>query len=271
MKIVTVIQARMSSTRLPGKIMLPILGKPMLQRMIERIKNAKLIGKIVVATSINADDDEVEEFCKKNNIVCFRGHLTDLLDRHYQVGKKFSADAVVKIPSDCPLIDPQIIDKVIQHYIQNDELDFVSNLHPATYPDGNDVEIMSFDSLGCAWKDASKNYEREHTTPFIWENNDTFKVGNVVWENGLDYSTTHRWTIDFPEDYEFIRKVYEELYAKNPNFSLNDILTLLKQKPEIAEINSRYLGKYWYENYLDELTNIDEYKNKLSNDKQKTD
>ncbi len=271
MKIVTVIQARMSSSRLPQKILLPILGKPLLYRMIERVKKAKLIGKLVVATSTNADDDEVENFCSKNNLVCYRGHLTDLLDRHYQVGKTFSANAVVKIPSDCPLIDPQIIDKVIRHYIENDELDFVSNLHPATYPDGNDVEIMSFDSLECAWKDAAKSYEREHTTPFIWENADTFKVGNIVWESGLDYSTTHRWTIDFPEDYEFIRRVYEELYPKNHNFSLNDILSLLKQKPEIAEINSRYLGKYWYQNHLDELTNIDEYKNKLNNDKQKTD
>lgn len=271
MKIVTVIQARMSSTRLPGKIMLPILGKPLLLRMIERVQQAKLIGKLVIATSTAADDDEVETFCNDNNLICFRGHLTDLLDRHYQVSKTYSADAVVKIPSDCPLIDPHIIDKVIQHYIQNEDLDFVSNLHPATYPDGNDVEIMSFDSLECAWKDSTKSYEREHTTPFIWENDDTFKAGNVVWETGLDYSTSHRWTIDYPEDYEFIRKVYEELLPTKPNFSLNDILLLLKQKPEIAEINSQYLGRYWYENHLDELTNIDEYKNKLNNDKQKTD
>ncbi len=271
MKIVTVIQARMSSTRLPGKIMLPILGKPLLLRMIERVRQAKQTGQLIIATSINKDDDEVEEFCTTNNLACYRGHLTDLLDRHYQVAKKHLADAVVKIPSDCPLVDPQIIDKVIQHYVKSEELDFVSNLHPASYPDGNDVEIMSFDSLECAWKDATKNYEREHTTPFIWENGDVFKIGNVVWETGLDYSTSYRWTIDFPEDYEFIRKVYEELYPHKPNFSINDILLLLNEKPEIAEINSQYLGKYWYENHLDELTNIDEYKNKLNNDKQKTD
>ena len=271
MKIITIIQARMSSTRLPGKIMLPILGKPLLLRMIERVQKAQLVGKLVVATSYNSDDDEIEKFCAENNLTCFRGNLTDLLDRYYQAGKKFSADAVVKTPSDCPLIDPNVIDKVIEHYIKNDDLDFVSNLHPATYPDGNDVEIMSFASLECAWKDATKEYEREHTTPFIWEHDDVFKIGNVAWETGLDYSASHRWTIDFPEDYEFIRKVYEELYPANPKFSLNDILLLLKAKPEIAEINSQYLGRYWYENHLDELTHIDEYKNKLNNDKQKTD
>ncbi|MBI5730517.1 MAG: glycosyltransferase family protein [Ignavibacteriales bacterium] len=263
MEIITVIQARMSSTRLPGKVMLPLLGKPLLIRMIERVNSAKLVGDVIVATSTNADDDEIEILCNQNNLICSRGHLTDLLDRHYQVAKQFNADAVVKIPSDCPLIDPKVVDKVIEHYINSDEFDFVSNLHPATYPDGNDVEIFSFESLECAWKDATKDYEREHTTPFIWEHQDVFSVGNITWETGYDFSSTHRWTIDFPEDYEFIRKVYDELYSKNPAFSLNDILTLLKQKPEIAEINLQYLGKYWYENHLDELTHIDEYKNKI--------
>ena len=264
MKIATVIQARMSSTRLPGKVMLPILGRPLLIRMIERVQVAKLIGQLVVATSTNTDDNEIEKLCIENGITCYRGHLTDLLDRHYQVGKLFSADAIVKIPSDCPFIDPRVIDKVLEYYINSDEFDYVSNLHPASYPDGNDVEIFSFEAIECAWKDATKDFEREHTTPFIWENQDYFSIGNVVWETGFDYSTSHRWTIDFPEDYEFIRKVYEELYPTNPAFSLNDILNLLRQKLHIAEINQQYLGKYWYEEHMDELKNIDEYKNKIS-------
>lgn len=264
MKIITVIQARMSSTRLPGKVMLPILGRPLLIRTIERVQAAKLIGQLVVATSVNPDDDEIEKLCIENGITCCRGHLTDLLDRHYQVGKLLSADAIVKIPSDCPLIDPRVIDKVLEHYINSDEFDYVSNLHPASYPDGNDVEIFSFEAIECAWKDATKDFEREHTTPFIWENQDYFSIGNVTWETGYDHSTNHRWTIDFPEDYEFIRKVYEELYPTNPAFSLNDILILLKQKPHIAKINQQYLGKYWYEEHMDELKNINEYKNKLS-------
>lgn len=263
MKIVTVVQARMSSSRLPKKVFLPILGKPLLERMLERVSAAKLIGKIVVATSTNFDDDEIEIFCSNSGYECFRGHLTDLLDRHYQVAVKYKADAIVKIPSDCPLIDPIIIDKVISKYVENDDFDFVSNLHPATYPDGNDVEIMSFSSLECAWKEAVKSYEREHTTPFIWENPELFGIGNVEWESGLDYSTSHRWTIDYAEDYEFIRKVYEELYPPKKLFTMNDILTLIKQKPEIAEINSIHYGKYWYQNHLEELNHIDEYKNKF--------
>jgi spore coat polysaccharide biosynthesis protein SpsF len=263
MNVVTIVQARISSSRLPGKIMLPILGKPLLIRMLERVQAAKLIGQLVVATSKNPDDNEIEQLCIEENIACYRGHLTDLVDRHYQVAKLYRADAVVKIPSDCPLIDPTVIDRVLKKFIDNDEYDFVSNLHPATYPDGNDVEVFSFAALECAWRDSAKDYEREHTTPFIWEHSDAFGIGNVEWESGLDYSSTHRWTIDFPEDYEFIRKIYEELYFKNSEFKLNDILALLKQKPELTQINSRYVGKYWYENYLDELTHIDEYKNKL--------
>ena len=263
MKIVTIIQARMSSTRLPGKVMLPILGKPLLIRMLERVQNAKFIGHLVVATSTNQDDNEIENLCKEENIICYRGHLTDLLDRHYQVAKLYNADAVVKIPSDCPLVDPVVIDRVLDHYVKSDKFDLVSNLHPATYPDGNDVEIMSFSALECAWKDAVKDYEREHTTPFIWEHDDHFAIGNVAWETGLNYSSSHRWTIDFPEDYEFIRKVYEELYPADKAFGLGDILDLLKRKPEIAEINQQYLGRYWYENHLDELTHIDEFKSKV--------
>lgn len=264
MKIVTVIQARMSSTRLPGKVMLPILGKPLLIRMVERVKRAKFIGELVIATSTNPEDDKIENLCLENNLNCFRGHLTDLLDRHYQVGKFYNADAVVKIPSDCPLIDPHVIDDVIKYYIANsDKYDYVSNLHPATYPDGNDVEVISFKALECAWKEAQKDFEREHTTPYIWENPDKFRIGNVVWETGFDYSTTHRWTIDFDEDYQFIKRVYEELYEQDYPFGLYDIINLLKQKPEIYEINKKYIGKYWYENHLDELKNIDDYKNKI--------
>ena len=265
MKILTVIQARMSSSRLPGKVLLPILGKPLLIRMVERVETAKLIGQLIVATSTNPDDDQIENICNAYNLTCFRGHLTDLLDRHYQAGRNFGADTVVKIPSDCPLIDPLIIDKVLEFYIKNNtKYDFVSNLHPATYPDGNDVEVMSMSALEHAWKEANKPLEREHTTPFFWENPHKFKIGNVTWETGLDYSTTQRWTIDFEEDYRFIKRVYEELYNINSSFGLNDILQLLKEKPEISEINQKYLGKYWYENHLNELNNINEYKNKLT-------
>ncbi len=265
MNIVTVIQARISSSRLPGKVLLPIIGKPLLIRMIERVKRAGLIGRLVIATSTSSDDDRIEELCRDNNLEFFRGHLTDLLDRHYQVAKKYDADAVVKIPSDCPLIDPHIIDRVIKAYIDNEEYDYVSNLHPATYPDGNDVEIFSFQALEHAWRDAIKDFEREHTTPFLWEHKDSFTIGNVEWETGLDLSSTLRFTIDYEEDYHFVLKVFEELYPVNPDFGLNDILKLIEKNPEIAEINHKFAGTYWYDKHLDQLNNIDEYKKKKQN------
>ncbi len=265
-KILTVVQARISSTRLPGKVMLPILDKPLLLRMLERVKRAKLTSHLVVATSTDQKDDTIEKLCGENNIDCFRGSLSDLLDRHYKAALKYNADAVAKIPSDCPLIDPNVIDRVFSYYLEHaDKFDYVSNLHPATYPDGNDVEIMSFNALKKAWEESSKNFEREHTTPYIWENPEFFRIGNVEWETGKDLSTTERWTIDYEEDYLFIKTVYEELYTLNPAFDLNDILNLLERKPEIRKINGRFAGKYWYENHLDELKNIEEYKNKINN------
>jgi spore coat polysaccharide biosynthesis protein SpsF len=180
-----------------------------------------------------------------------------LLDRHYQTVKKLNADAVVKIPSDCPLIDPKVIDEVIEYYITNKgNYDFVSNLHPPTFPDGNDVEIMSFTVLQDAWINAKKVFEREHTTPFIWENPDKFRIGNVLWRKNLNYSMTHRFTIDYKEDYEFIKRVYEELYEKNDKFGLDEIIELLESKPEIKKINQMYAGVNWYRNHINELKTI---------------
>lgn len=263
-KIVTVIQARTGSSRLPNKIMMPLSGAPLLIRMVERVKASKLAGTIVVATTEEPSDDLIEDLCKQNNFNLFRGNPTDLLDRHYQAAKLFNADAVVKIPSDCPLIDPEIIDKVLKYYINNsDKFDFVSNLHPATYPDGNDVEIMSFNVLEEAWKNATKQLEREHTTPYLWENANRFRIGNVVWETGLDYSMTYRFTIDYLKDYNFIKSVYDELYPINPNFILQDILNLLDKKPEIKKINEEYCGVNWYRNHLSELKTIDYKQTKI--------
>jgi len=257
LKIVTVIQARTGSSRLPNKILLPLANKPLLYRMFERVAASKMCGTIVIATTTDKSDDVVENLCNKFNMICFRGHPTDLLDRHYQAAKLFSADAVVKIPSDCPLIDKSVIDKVLNYYMENlNYFDYVSNLHPPTYPDGNDVEIMSFKALSDAWENANRELEREHTTPYFWENPDKFRIGNVIWETGLDYSMSHRFTIDYEKDYNFIKQVYDELYSVNPIFTLNDILDLLDRKPEIKKINEEYCGVNWYRNHLDELKTI---------------
>ncbi len=257
LNIVTVIQARTGSSRLPNKILLPLANKPLLYRMFERVAASKKRGTIVIATTTDKSDDILKNLCDEYDIKCYRGHPTDLLDRHYQAAKNFNADAVVKIPSDCPLIDPNVIDEVINFFIINyKKFDYVSNLHPPTYPDGNDVEIMSMNALENAWMNANKKLEREHTTPYLWENPDKFRIGNVEWESGLDYSMSHRFTIDYEKDYNFIKQVYDELYSVGPIFTLNDILDLLDRKPEIKKINEEYCGVNWYRNHLDELKTI---------------
>jgi spore coat polysaccharide biosynthesis protein SpsF len=264
LNIVTLIQARSGSTRFPKKILMPLCGKTIIQRMIERVLEAKLAGTIVVITTTDSSDDIIENICNENRINIYRGHPTDLVDRHFKAALEYNADSVVKIPSDCPLIDPGVIDRVLKYYSDNSgTYDYVSNLHPATYPDGNDVEIMSMSSLKIAWENAAKDFEREHTTPYIWENPDKFRIGNVEWETGLDYSMSHRFTIDYMEDYLFIKAVYDELYPSNPEFSLNDILELLEQKPEIKKLNEKYIGVNWYRNHLNELTTVTKDQTKI--------
>lgn len=255
--VLIVIQARRSSSRLPDKIMLPLLGKPLLLRMIERVDAANIKKEIIVVTTTDRDDDKVVELCKENHIQYFRGHPNDLLDRHYKAGLEFHADVVVKIPSDCPLICPEVITRVLNFYLeQKNNYDFVSNLHPATYPDGNDVEVIPMNVLETAWSEAKRSFEREHTTPFIWERPERFRLGNVEWETGLDFSMTHKLSIDYPEDYEFINTIYEELYDSENIFTLCDIMMLLDRKPELKKINDKYAGVNWYRNHLNELKTI---------------
>ncbi len=259
-KVVTVIQARNGSSRLPGKVLRPLLGQPLLLHQVERVRAARLAGSIVVATTTLRGDALVDAVCRAKGIPCYRGHPTDLLDRHYRVGRLFAADAVVKIPSDVPLIDPKVIDRVLGVYLDNattpDSYDYVSNLHPPSYPDGNDVEVMSMAALEIAWREATRDFEREHTTPYLWENPDRFRLANVTWETGLDYSMLHRWTIDYEEDYQLIRTVYERLYPRNPLFGLDDILDLLAREPEIGALNASYVGVNWYRHHLDDLRTI---------------
>ena len=264
-RIVIVVQARMSSSRLPGKVMLPVLGKSLLYRMIERLQMISHKADVIVATSTELSDDIIAHEAELTGIPCYRGSLNNLLDRHYQAAKLLNATAVVKIPSDVPLIDPRIIDRVFDFfYAEPGRFDFVSNLHPATYPDGNDVEIMTMDCLEKTLKEAERALELEHTTPYIWENPDRFKIGNVLWETGLDYSMSHRFTIDYEADYQFINRVFEELYAGKPDFSCQDIVNLLNHKPDIYNINAQYAGVNWYRNHLDELKMVSSAQTKVS-------
>jgi len=248
MRVVVVVQARTGSTRLPGKVLMPLAKRPLLHRMLERVLAAKAPSAVVVATTRDPADDAIVKVAKDAGVACFRGHPTDLLDRHYSAGVAFGADVVVKIPSDCPLVDPAVIDLVIAGYAAHaGRTDFVSNLHPPTYPDGHDVEVIPLGALETAWIEATEPHEREHTTPFIWERRHRFRVHNVAWESGLDYSTTHRWTIDYREDYQFLAAVYDALWTeKRPIFSLADVLSLVAARPDIAALNACHSGKAWY-------------------------
>jgi len=259
--VLIVVQARTSSTRLPGKILKDLGGQPLLLRMMERLRRVRTPARCVVAMTTDPDDDVIESLCARHGVERYRGHPTDLLDRHYRAARAFGASTVAKIPSDCPLIDPAVVDRVLARFERGD-CDYASNLHPASYPDGNDVEVMGIDALEAAWREAVLPMEREHTTPFIWERPERFRLANVDWQDDRgvampDRSMSHRWTIDYREDYDFIRSVFEELYPSNPGFGLGDILALLDRRPELWAINARYCGVNWYRDHLHELKTVD--------------
>ncbi len=237
-KVVAVVQSRMGSTRLPGKVMKKICNKPVLELMLERLSKSRLIDEIVVATTCLKEDDIIFDWCKKIGFNVFRGSELDCLDRHYQVGKKFNADYVCKITPDCPLIDPNIVDKVIEFCLNNLKFfDYVSNAHPSSYPDGLDIEIMPISILKTAWEQSINSLEREHTTTYIWTRPKKFRIGNIKMPGNENLFVTERWTLDYPEDFEFIKKIYEHLYTKKSFFYMDDILKFLDEHPEIRKIN----------------------------------
>lgn len=262
-KVITVVQARLGSSRLPVKVLMPIIGKTVLEHQLERMSHSSHCGEIIVATSDKSADDPIEKLCHELGYTIFRGSELDLLDRHYHCAVEHQADIVAKIPSDCPLIDYRIIDEVFQRFAESD-YDFVSNLHPASYPDGNDCEVFTFQALERSFHNAKKDYEREHTTPYMWENPAIFALGNVQWHEALDLSMSHRFTIDYIEDFQFISRVFEELYPMNPTFSVYDILDLLAAKTEIYSINQSLAGVNWYRHHIDELKTVraDQTRNK---------
>lgn len=256
-RVVTVVQARTTSTRLPGKVLRPVLGRPVLLQQLDRIRAADLVGTVVVATTIDREDDAVVDVAERAGYPCVRGSRDDVLDRHLVAATAFDADAVVKIPSDCPLIDPAVIDLVIGAFLEApDDWDFVSNLHPPSWPDGQDTEVMTMAALETAAAEAVSPMEREHTTPFLWEHPERFRVRNVAWDRGVDLSMSHRWTIDYPEDMAFVEAVYEE-FGTTLGWGVDDVLDLLERRPDIAAHNARFAGVNWYRHHLDELTTVD--------------
>jgi spore coat polysaccharide biosynthesis protein SpsF len=257
-KTLVVVQARTGSSRLPGKVLRPIVGAPLLQRMIERVRAARSRFDLVVATTWLDEDNPVEALCASLAVPCHRGHPTDLLDRHYRAAEAAGAELVVKTPSDCPLLDPAVLDLVLERFLLDSErYDFVSNLHPATWPDGNDVEVMRFSALEAAWREARAPWEREHTTPFLWDQPGRFRIGNVRWPTDRDLSMTHRFTVDYPEDLAFVQAVFGALWRpERPIFGLAKILALLDARPEVAALNARYAGVNWYRHHPGQLKTV---------------
>lgn len=258
MKTLVVVQARMGSRRLPGKVLLPLAGQPLLARMVERLRAARFPFELCVATSTAAADEPIRELCRRISVPVVSGHPTDLLARHLQAAEAFGADAVAKIPSDCPLIDPGVVDDVLYRFAElAASADLVTNLHPPSWPDGNDVEVMSMRALRVAASEAKRPFEREHTTPFIWENPERFRIENVTWGDERA-SRAYRFTIDYPEDYELIARVYDALCsAERPVFSLHDILELLAQQPELVRLNARWAGQSWHLAELAQLRSVE--------------
>lgn len=228
-----ILQARMSSTRLPGKVLLRVCGKPLLAHQIERVRRAKRIDELVVATSTDASDDALQALCKDIRVRCHRGSLDDVLDRFIGAAEGFAPAYVVRLTGDCPLADPQVIDKVIAA-AQESGVDYAANaLHP-TYPDGIDVECMRYEVLQQAAREARKPSEREHVTPFIHTQPQRFALREV--KNDIDLSHL-RWTVDEPADFVFVSQVFEHLYPMKPAFDMNDVLDFERTHPDIARIN----------------------------------
>ncbi|WP_019424724.1 cytidylyltransferase domain-containing protein [Paenibacillus sp. OSY-SE] len=238
-KVVAIVQARMGSSRLPGKVMKPLIDHSVLGHVILRLKAVNSINKIVIATTQNPEDDVIICECNKYNVPVYRGSTEHVLSRYYEAAKKFNADIVVRVTSDCPLIDPEITENIINYFFELDA-DYVSNKIIETFPRGLDTEVFTMSSLEKAYKGAYNDIHREHVTPYIYLHSDQFKLVNYSLEK--DYSA-YRWTLDTREDYQLIESIYEKLYKPNNIFSWLEIIQLMEDYPELKEINSHVKQK----------------------------
>jgi spore coat polysaccharide biosynthesis protein SpsF len=244
--VMAILQARMSSRRLPGKVLLRVCGKPLLQHQIERVQRCETLHGLVVATSTEPADDPIVALCLSLRVPVYRGSLDDVLDRFVQAARPHRPDWVVRLTGDCPMADPSIIDRVVRA-AQGRGYDYVSSaLHP-TFPDGLDAECLRMACLEQAWAEASLPSEREHVTPFVYARPERFRLGEV--RNDRDLSRL-RWTVDEPRDFVFVSQVYEHLYAANPRFTMNDVLQLLDSEPALALSNSGIARNEGYERSL---------------------
>lgn len=237
MKVVALLQARMSSTRLPGKVLKPLLGKPMLLRQVERLQHSRMIEQLVVVTSTDVSDDQIEAVCRESGIPCFRGSLDDVLDRYVSALAAYPAEHVVRLTGDCPLTDWRVVDQVIATHLATGA-QYTSNTVVSTYPDGLDVEVVQAGVLNNIALTARLKSEREHVTYFINSRPNAFNRQSVT--AGSDYSGL-RWTVDTPDDFAFVERVYAALYNVKPDFGMTDILELIQANPELSAINTGHV------------------------------
>ncbi|MBM7615378.1 spore coat polysaccharide biosynthesis protein SpsF [Alkaliphilus hydrothermalis] len=237
LKVVVIIQARMGSTRLPGKVMKQIAGKTVLEHVVDRIRQSKLVNEVVIATTIKDDDLAIVKESERLGVSCFRGSEEDVLSRYYYAAKESNAEIVVRITSDCPLIDPAVLDEMLVKFIglyERREVDYLSNTLQRTFPRGLDAEIFPFEILEKIFNEAKQDYEREHVTPYIYQNPDQFKL--VGFKNHHDYSD-YRLTLDTEEDLMVITKIYENLCVDDKIVYQDEVIKFMENNPDIKAIN----------------------------------
>lgn len=239
MKTFAIIQARMGSTRLPGKVLMDLVGEPMLARVINRVRRAQTIDDVVIATTNLAQDNVLEQVCRTHGWLCFRGSENDVLDRYYQAARQFGADIIVRITSDCPLIDPDVIDQVVRAYHVEPSVDYASNVLPIrTFPRGLDTEVFGFETLERLWHQDQNPATREHVTQYIYKHLGEFNTRGITHSQDLSHL---RWTVDTPQDLMFVRKIYE--HFGNDSFSWHDGLAVLQEHPDWQRINAHIQQK----------------------------
>lgn len=229
--IIAITQARVSSTRCPGKVLKPILNHPMAWHQLERSKRARLIDQSILATSNDASDDVLADYFNKHHEVVYRGSLNNVLNRYYECAKHYQATHIVRLTADCPLIDPEVIDQTIACHLEQHN-DYTSTQQ---FPIGISVEVFRFEALEIAYYEANLSSQREHVTLFLYQHPERFKIGAFSSKQDLSHL---RWTVDYPEDFEFVTQIYQRLYPEKRNFNNADVLALLEQHPELSQLNA---------------------------------
>lgn len=236
-RIVSTIEARMSSSRLPGKVLMKILGRPVLELLVERLRRVSGVQEVVIATTVNKADDAICEFAKDRKIAFYRGSEEDVLERVLQAAKHYKADLIMEMTGDCPLLDPAESQKVVDFFMKNrSRYDYVSNILKRTYPRGLDTQIFPVSVLDEVARKTSDPADRENVSLYIYEHPKEYRCGNV--EAPAEVKNPDlRLTLDTREDFELIKTIFERLYPNNPNFSIGDVMKLLRDHPEFAEVN----------------------------------